>query len=70
MHYGIFCPEEKCRKLAFRLRPGLRPDDLANQPLTMGCFVGTHPMGAIICPHCKYIFKATDFRVENLTALG
>ena len=70
MHYVLFCKNETCGKVAFKLRPSLKPDDLMNQDLTMAHFAGQHPLGAIQCPHCGYAFQASDFRVSELRPLG
>lgn len=73
MHYGIFCPGEDdggCGKLAFRLRPELKPDDLESTPLMMGHFVGKTPTDYIVCPHCGYTFDTEHFNIRKLRALG
>jgi len=71
MHYGIMCPDtENCGKLAFRLRPHLKPDDLENAPLMMGHFVGKPPLDFIVCPHCGHHFQANEFNARRLQPLG
>jgi hypothetical protein len=70
MHYGLPCPNEECGKVAFRLRPGIRPEDIASAPLDMGLFVGTHPLSQIRCPHCERDFQPSEFTAKNIVPLG